>query len=433
MRSGGVRVGLGLAVALGLSAWLWFGGHLATLLVPKAALAAPTVGAIEGPDKARAHLPVGLLAVAQGVAQVTDIQPIPGRPGHLAVLRKTGEAAVVVPRTDATAPLPAPVPAFAVKVPTRSEQGLLGLAFHPKYPQDRRFYLHYTVATEGGSAGRVAEWRGPFGPEAREVRVIIEVPQPFANHNGGQIVFGPDGRLYIGMGDGGSARDPEGHGQNRGTLLGSMLRIDVEPAEGGGAYGVPADNPFVGQLGVRPEIWAYGLRNPWRFSFAPDGRLVAADVGQNRFEEITFVGAGQNLGWNIREADTCFGDRPAGQGTPADAECRDATPAAGLVDPIYAYPRADGVSVTGGHVYGGTEVPNLRGKYVFGDFGSGRIWALDLPPAGAAPPPANATRAWALGRFSMQISTFGVGHDGALFVGDFGGGVIYRVVAPPPG
>lgn len=383
-------------------------------------------GIFDGPDLARVALPVGLLAVAQDLREITDIQPIPGDKSRLAVLLKNGAAVTVTLPAPGARPAK-PVPAFKIDVPTRSEQGLLGLAFHPKYAENHLFYLHHTVKTVDGQAGRIAEWRGPFGPDAKPLRVVLEVTQPYANHNGGQIAFGPDGKLYIGFGDGGAANDPQDNGQNHDTLLGAMLRIDVAAVEGEGTYAVPADNPFVDRAGYRPEIFAYGLRNPWRFGFAPDGRLIAADVGQNRFEEVTFVGHGQNLGWNRREADHCFEARPK---SPTDAPCVDAEPADGLIDPIYAYPREDGVSITGGAVYTGADVPALRGRYVFGDFASGRLWAIDLPKPGATVRAAD-TRAQALGRFSMQISTFGVGHDGALYVGDFGGGVLYRVVVAP--
>ncbi|MCA9491629.1 MAG: PQQ-dependent sugar dehydrogenase, partial [Myxococcales bacterium] len=171
---------------------------------------------------------------------------------------------------------------LTVDVLTRSEQGLLGLAFHPDFARNGRFYLHTSVSSKGEAVGRVAEWSskpgaapGDSAPTAG--RTLVEVEQPYPNHDGGQIAFGADGKLYVAFGDGGAANDPHGNGQDRGTLLGAILRLEVE-----GADRVPKDNPFVGQDGVRPEIWAYGLRTPWRYSFAPDGRLVVADVGQNQ-------------------------------------------------------------------------------------------------------------------------------------------------------
>ena len=199
-----------------------------------------------------------------------------------------------------------------------------------------------------------------------------------------------------------------------------MLRIDVDAASptapiDGRAYGIPADNPFVGRPDARPETWAIGLRNPWRFSFAPDGRMVVGDVGQNRYEEVSIVAAGDNLGWKIREANRCF-----------EPEQQCATD--GLVDPIYTYDhREDGASITGGYVYTGTAIPALVGKYVFGDFTSGRVWALDLP----ASLPGTST-VTALGRFQSLISTFGRTPDGEVLLADFGAGAIYTLVPAQP-
>jgi glucose/arabinose dehydrogenase len=196
-----------------------------------------------------------------------------------------------------------------------------------------------------------------------------------------------------------------------------MLRIDVDSASpqspiDGRAYGIPVDNPFLDQPGAQPETWAIGLRNPWRFSFAPDGRMVVGDVGQNRHEEVSIVAAGDNMGWKIREASHCF--EPANNCTTT-----------GLVDPVYTYDHTtDGTSITGGYVYTGTALPALAGKYVFADFTSGRVWALDLP--GSVP---GAGTVSALGRFESLISTFGRDADGELVLADFGAGVIYRLVA----
>jgi glucose/arabinose dehydrogenase len=299
------------------------------------------------------------------------------------------------------------------EVLTRSEQGMLGLAFHPKFKANGRFFLNYSVDVSGQKTTRVAEWAvEPGNPIAdtqpREVRTIIEVAQPYANHNAGQLAFGPDGMLYIGLGDGGAANDPHGHGQNLGTLLGSMLRLDIDRAE---PYAIPADNPFVGREGARGEIWAYGLRNPWRYSFAPDGRLVVADVGQNAFEEITIVGRGENHGWKVREAAHCF---PGGERCHGDTV---------YTDPVWEYPRNEGISVTGGYVYTGKSIPALVGRYVFGDYGSGRLWALALPQAKSLQPD-SAIRA--LGGFDVTPATFGVDHAGEMYVADFARGRIYR-------
>lgn len=364
--------------------------------------------AASGLDTGRPALPIALTPVLDDVDQPTDIQAVPGST-LLIILQKSGTAIWFDPATKARGDW------FTVKVNTRSEQGLLGLAFDPNFAKNGRFFLNYNLDVDGKRVTRIDAWKsGPDPRTAKPTRrgTVLEVGQPYPNHDAGQLAFGPDGMLYVGLGDGGAANDPHGHGQDRGTLLGNMLRLDVRGAL---PYAVPKDNPFVGQAGVRPEIWAYGLRNPWRYSFAPDGRLVVADVGQNTWEEITIVGRGENHGWATREAHVCF---PIGK----------ACAATGMVDPIYAYPRGDGNSVTGGYVYTGSAVPALKGKYVFADFGSGRFWALDLPAKGQTARIPEA-KAFALGQFDLNPSTFGVGADGALYVGDYRGRVL-KVSAP---
>ncbi|MCA9538158.1 MAG: PQQ-dependent sugar dehydrogenase [Myxococcales bacterium] len=371
---------------------------------PGAVSAAPV---FDGLDAQRRRINIRLERVASGFKQPTDIQPMPGQPGVLVVLEKSGAAHLLDLANGKIGRW------FEVEVLTRSEQGLLGLAFHPKFTENGRFFINTVVSRDGEAVTRLAEWNAaPGAPRAPPVarRVLLDVPQPYGNHNAGQLAFGPDGMLYMGLGDGGSAGDPEGNGQNPGTLLGAMLRLDIDaPSE---LYGVPKDNPFIDRADARPEIFAFGLRNPWRFSFAPDGRLVVADVGQNLWEEITIVGRGENHGWNAREAAHCF---------PADRACK----AAGLVDPIYEYPRADGSSITGGFVYGGDAVPALRGRYVFADFVSGRLWAIELPTDGKR---VAGDAALALGRWPINPSTFGVDHRGELYVADFTEGAIHRLV-----
>jgi glucose/arabinose dehydrogenase len=193
---------------------------------------------------------------------------------------------------------------------------------------------------------------------------IMEIEQPFSNHNGGQIAFGPDGYLYISMGDGGSAGDPQRNGQNLGTLLGSILRIDVSGLSGTGDYEIPIDNPFINTAGARAEIWAFGLRNPWRFSFDMEtGLLWAGDVGQNMWEEIDIITKGANYGWNIMEGFHCYSPT-----TGCDQS--------GLTLPIVEYDHSQGCSVTGGYVYRGDKIPSLQGYYIYGDYCSGNIWAL---------------------------------------------------------
>ena len=244
------------------------------------------------------------------------------------------------------------------------EQGLLSIALHPDL--DREPYLYVYYSPRDADVTRLSRFRLVLGAAltASEL-VIIEVPQPYSNHNGGAVRFGPDGMLYLGYGDGGAANDPQGHGQNRQTLLGAIIRIDVNEINTSTPYRIPTDNPFLGIAGVRPEIWAYGLRNPWRMAFDPEtGLLWVGDVGQNRVEEIAIVGPGENHGWNIFEGNECFR---------SDDECAALSDA---VAPVGTYGHDEGCSVTGGMVYRGNALPHLVGAYVFGDYCSGTIWAL---------------------------------------------------------
>jgi len=252
------------------------------------------------------------------------------------------------------------------KVLFGGEQGLLGLAFHPDFVENGLFFVDY--ATDNPARTIIARYSVSQDPsradESSEV-MILEVSQPFGNHNGGQIVFGPDGYLYIGLGDGGSGGDPFGNAQDLSSLLGSILRVDVDSSSDTREYGIPEDNPFFGnQQGFREEIFAYGLRNPWRFSFDPQtGMLWTADVGQNSLEEIDIIQAGKNYGWNIMEGTQCYSP---------SSNC-DQT---GLELPIWEYGRSLGNSVTGGFVYRCSTLTDLVGSYIYGDYGSGRVWAL---------------------------------------------------------
>ena len=245
-----------------------------------------------------------------------------------------------------------------------NEEGLLSIAFDPDFKNNGHFYVYYSAASPRRSVVSrfTADDQGQADPSSE--RVIIEVAQPFSNHNGGQIVFGPDGYLYIGLGDGGSGGDPQGNGQELRTLLGSILRIDVRLPSAGDEYRIPPDNPFADRPGgARPEIWAYGLRNPWRFSFDHETEnLWAGDVGQNRYEEIDLIRPGINYGWNTMEGFHCFGSEGCDQ--------------SGLEPPVMEYGRESGCSVTGGYVYRGSRLAALYGAYVYGDFCSGKVWAF---------------------------------------------------------
>ncbi len=366
-----------------------------------AAMAATYTGA----DEARPHIEVQLEAVASGLVEPTDLQFQPGEDALLLVCEKRGDLRWFELGTEASGL------SARVQVKTKSEEGLLGLAFHPRFEDNGLFYLNYVEEGPRGDTTVIEEWVAAARDLRGQVqanRRVLEVVQPYANHDAGQLQFGPDGMLYVGLGDGGFRNDPKGNGQETGTWLGSMLRLDVD---GGEPYAVPPDNPFVGREGFQPEIWAYGLRNPWRYSFAPDGRLIVADVGQDQWEEVDVVSAGDNLGWNTREASHCF---------PPGVACS----AEGMVDPIWEYGRDEGQSVTGGYVYTGSAIPDLAGLFVLADFISGRIWALDLPQSGPASPRS-------LGRWPVLVSTFGRDPTGELYLADYGSGTVYRL-APAP-
>ena len=293
-----------------------------------------------------------------------------------------------------------------------NEEGLLGLAFDPDYGSSGYFYVYYSASNPRRSV--VSRFSvsasDPDSADPDSERIVLEVPQPYSNHNGGQIVFGPDGRLYIGLGDGGSRNDPHGNGQDLSTLLGSILRIDVSGLDDVGVYSIPAGNPFAGgDAGARGEIWAYGLRNPWRFTFDRlTGDLWAGDVGQNRYEEIDVVRPGVNYGWNVMEGDECF--RPM--------EGCDRT---GLEQPIAVYGRDGGCSVTGGYVYRGARLPSLYGAYVYGDFCSGKIWALRYEDGAV-------TEHIELVDSGLSISSFGEDRHGELYILSFDDR-IYRFVS----
>ena len=292
-----------------------------------------------------------------------------------------------------------------------NEEGLLGLAFDPDYATNGYFYVYYSAAGPRRSvlSRFSASADDPMAADSDSERIVLEVPQPFSNHNGGQIVFGPDGYLYIGLGDGGRADDPFGNGQNRSTLLGTILRIDVSGIDADGTYAIPTDNPFVGEGGgAREEIWAYGLRNPWRFSIDPEtGDLWAADVGQDRYEEIDIIRPGLNYGWNVMEGAHCF--------QPSRSCDRD-----GLEMPVVEYGHDSGCSVTGGYVYRGSRLPSLDGAYVYGDFCSGRIWALRHDGV-------SMTEHLELVDSRLRISSFGVDQSAELYILAFDE-KIYRLV-----
>lgn len=297
------------------------------------------------------------------------------------------------------------------------EQGLLGLAFDPNYTSSGRFYIAYTAASSG--AVKLARYSVSTGdPDLADPAetVLLTISEPYPNHNGGMIAFGPDGYLYMAVGDGGGGGDPNNNGQNKNTLLGKILRLDVS----GLTYSIPATNPFYGRSNVKEEIWAYGLRNPWRFSFdKTTGDLYIGDVGQNKQEEINFQSStslgGENYGWRILEGNLCY----------MPANC---TPPASYIPPVIIYDHGTddsiGCSVTGGYVYRGSQFPALNGVYLYGDFCRGKVWGMFK----------NGSGQWISNLIfdtDYLISSFGEGEDGEIYLADYGAGKIYHIVEAP--
>jgi glucose/arabinose dehydrogenase len=354
--------------------------------------------------------PLALEVVADGLADPIGIASAPGgwllvneRAGRVVAIHR-GERSIALDITD--------------RVLGGDERGLLGLVLHPDWPDDGRAFVHYsdrngdTVLSEltGTQDGDAAPALDPASEQ-----ILLTVRQPFANHNGGQLAFGPDGYLWFGLGDGGSGGDPLGNGQNPSELLGSVLRLDVSDP---GAYTVPPDNPFADGSGGAPEVYLYGLRNPWRFSFDPEtGLLWIADVGQDAYEEIDRIDpaadGGANLGWNLMEGSHCF----------ADAACR----SDGLVTPLAEYGHDQGCSVSGGYVYRGGSIDGLRGWYLFGDYCTGLLFGIRSDAEAADGGGALAPRV--LLETGRSISSFGTDSSGDLYFTDIGGGALLRIVA----
>jgi glucose/arabinose dehydrogenase len=380
----------------------------ATDAAPTSTDAAPTEAASASPRPIAAEPPpVALEIVADGLTAPIGIAT--GPPGWLLVREQDGRVVALETASGASA--------LALNITDRvlggGERGLLGLALHPD--QDRAF-VHYSDRDGNTilSEFEVTETGDPVVIDAGTEQVLLRVEQPFANHNGGQLAFGPDGYLWFGLGDGGSGGDPLGHGQNPATLLGSILRLDVsEPRR----YAIPPDNPFADGSGGAPEIALFGLRNPWRFSFdRATGELWIADVGQNALEEIDRVDPaadlGGNLGWNLMEASACY-----------VAGCS----AEGLILPVAEYGHDQGCAVTGGHVYRGDAIDDLAGWYLFSDYCSGRLFGIRSDePDTAAGDRAAAPRL--LLETGANVTSFGEDADGELYLADPVSGTIYRIV-----
>ncbi len=353
-----------------------------------------------------------LTSIAAGFTAPLDVQQPNDNSGRLFVVQQDGRIRVIQNGSVVSQPFLD----ISSKVTFDSEMGLLGLAFHPSFAQNRKLYVNY-VRTN--AAGQIQSLISEFLASAANAniadpaseRILLTVDQVgnFGNHKAGQLVFGPDGFLYFGLGDGGGGGDPNGNGQNTNTLLGKMMRIDVNSADPGRQYHVPADNPFVAGGGL-PEIWAFGFRNPWRFSFDPaSGRMFIADVGQDAFEEVDIGAKGANFGWNTMEGLHCF-NPPSSCNT------------AGLTMPITEYSHSEGDAVIGGFFYRGSNVPSLQGLYVFGDLSSGKIFTLKETAPGVW------TRSL-LTNTGKTISSFGRDQSGELYLVDIGTGTVFKITS----
>lgn len=365
---------------------------------PPSPTAEPTARVLPNPEEYTWRL------IASGLRQPTDITGARDGSNRLFVLEKVGRIRVLVKDELQTQPF--------LDITDRvgsqsSEQGLLGLAFHPNFVQNGYFYVYYT-----DRSGDV--WISRFTAngataDSRSEKRLLTAQQPYANHNGGALRFGPDGYLYIGLGDGGSQGDPFDNAQAGNSLLGKILRIDVD---NGDPYAIPADNPFVNAGNTAPEIWALGLRNPWKIAFDLRGFLWIADVGQNEREEINRVPGGDpggfNFGWNEME-----GTRPyEGNNRPE------------FTLPVAEYTHSLGCSVTGGETYTGNALPAWQGIYLFGDFCSGNVWGLPIETTAVSDPLNAATLFFQTG---FQISTFGLDDAGEIYLADYSRGNLYRL------
>jgi len=290
-------------------------------------------------------------------------------------------------------------------IASSSEQGLLGFAFHPNFQSNGYVYVYYTPNSNFAFVSRftLLQENSQMADLNSEL-VILEIPQPQTNHNGGQLTFGPDGYLYVAVGDGGGGGDPDGNAQNRSNLLGNILRIDIDDTQEGLNYAIPVDNPFANEPNLRSEIYAFGFRNPWRMSFdSQTGKLWTGDVGQGEIEEIDVVTLGGNYGWNLFEGTACF-----------SGNCDNTN----LIPPVFEYVQDNGDrSITGGYVYHGSSITSIRGKYVYGDFVSGRIWALNED--GSANELITESR--------LSIASFGTDANEELYILAFDGS-IYKLI-----
>ena len=420
--------------------WLWILILLGALLLVGMTLFA--LAASRRPAFAQDNMDmpdVSLTQVAAGLARPVHITHAGDGSGRLFIIEQHGRITIldderaVSPFLDITDRVQSPLTGGG------NEEGLLSLAFPSRFEDKRHFYVYYTMLDGDNVLARFSLFEDGNQADPASEELILVFPHPqYSNHNGGQLAFGPDGYLYIGTGDGGGGGDPFGNAQDPSSLNGKLLRIDVEMVFknkdplgwfdpfnertncklrkfSDQAYAIPGDNPFIDNPAYRPEIWAFGLRNPWRFSFDRDsGDLFIADVGQNRWEEINYQPVdspgGQNYGWNVMEGEECYGS----------GSCdTDGLTLPGFVYPIFS---TSDCSITGGHVYRGEAIPALDGIYIYGDFCSGNIWGLLQEGDG-----------WSSGLLAstdFRISAFGEDENGEIYVADMVGGAVYRIDQP---
>jgi glucose/arabinose dehydrogenase len=365
-----------------------------------------TPAACGGATPATRETPLRTTRIASGFTRPLDLQS-PAGDCRVFVVEQGGRIKIL----KNGAVLPTPFLDIAARISSGGERGLLGLAFHPRYAENGRFFVNYT---DRNGDTNIAEFRanpasGDVADAGSEKRILF-VAQPFSNHNGGAVAFGPDGLLYIALGDGGSGGDPQGNGQNLGSHLGKMLRLDIDSAS---PYAVPRDNPFVSRTGALPEIHSYGLRNPWRFSIdRTTGDILIGDVGQNAVEEISLgaLRGGENFGWNTTEGSACF--RPS-------SGCN----TGGLALPVAEYRQPTGRSITGGYVYRGRRMPFLQGTYFYGDYANTLVRSFRLQGGVAVD---QRDRTGELGGGLNNISSFGVDAEGEMYIVDHDG-EIYRI------
>jgi len=366
----------------------------------------PMSTATPAPTPTPSPVSLSLQPIVSGLSTPLGLEQPNDSSGRLFAVEQGGRIKII----QNGAVLSPPFLDISSKITTGGEMGLIGLSFHPSFQLNRKYYVNYVRTVSGQIQSVIAEYQASAGnvnfsdPATERILLTVNQTGNFTNHKAGQLAFGTDGLLYFGLGDGGSGGDPFGNGQNKSTLLGKMMRINVDTTSPGLQYGIPPDNPFVSGGGL-PEIFAYGFRNPWRFSLdRATGRIFVADVGQDQFEEIDLLQKGGNFGWNTMEGMHCF--------NPASG-CNQS----GLVLPIVEYSHSEGNAVIGGFVYHGPSIPSVQGIYFFADFGTGKIWELKETS------PNNWTRTLLM-TTGFNISSFGQDQAGELYVVDLAGRVL---------